>query len=76
MFFATQEGVSSFKFVKNTKLLSFKKNTTDYHDEIDGEVFAKWFLEQLLANLEKGSVMVMENVSYYSRHIQQIGEKF
>ena len=47
-------------------------HTTDYHDEMDGELFEKWFLEQLLTNLEKGNVIVIANAPYYSRRVEKL----
>ena len=47
-------------FVPNA-LLTFKakSKTGDYHDEMNGENFKKWFTEQLLPN-----ILVIDNTSY------------
>ena len=59
-------------FVKNAKLLFLKKSTIDYHDEVDGELFEKWILEQLLTNLVKTSVIVMDNTPYHYRRVAKL----
>ena len=40
-------------------------------DEMDAEVFEKWFLETLLPNLDPESVIIMDNASYHSRVIDK-----
>ena len=42
------------------------KNTKDYHEEMDGEHYEKWFKEQLLPECHSGDVVVMDNASYHS----------
>lgn len=44
----------------------------DYHDEMDGEIFEKWFSEQLLPNLEKDTVIIMDNAHYHSRRVERV----
>lgn len=51
-------------------LLMFKSangNKSDYHDAMDHERFLKWFTEQLLPNIEKNSLIIMDNASYHSK---------
>lgn len=43
-----------------------KKGSGDYHEEMDGARFEKWFTEKLLPNLRPNSVIVMDNASYHS----------
>ena len=52
-----------------------KKCTGDYHDEMTGEHFEKWFNDTLIPKLEPNSFIVMENASYHSRHLQKIPTK-
>ena len=59
-------------FVKNAKYLFKKKSSIDYHDKMDGELFEKRVLEQLLPILEKGSVIVMDNALYHSRCVEKL----
>ena len=41
-------------------------NTGDYHNEINGQNFQKWFCEKLLENISVKSVIFMDNASYHS----------
>lgn len=49
-----------------------KKNTQDYHDEMDGPVFEEWFKNNLIPNLPEKTVVVMDNASYHSRKLEKI----
>ncbi|XP_022174483.1 uncharacterized protein LOC111036671 [Myzus persicae] len=42
-----------------------KKNTQDYHDEMNGECFREW-LESVLPRLKDNAVIVMDNAPYHS----------
>ena len=42
-----------------------KKNTRDYHDEMNGDTFREW-MEGILPHLKPNSVIVMDNASYHS----------
>jgi len=42
-----------------------KKNTSDYHDEMNGDTFREW-MEGILPLLQPNSVIVMDNASYHS----------
>nr|CAD7444255.1 unnamed protein product [Timema bartmani] len=44
-----------------------KKNTADAHDEMDGDIYEKWFSEQLLPNTPEGAVIVIDNAAYHNR---------
>jgi hypothetical protein len=56
------------EFVPNAKLVFLcKNNTADAHDEMDGEMYEKYFSEQLLPNLPPKSVIVVDNASCHSR---------
>lgn len=39
-----------------------KKNSRDYHDEMNGDVFYEW-MESVLLRLKKNSVIIMDNAS-------------
>ncbi|XP_048345214.1 uncharacterized protein LOC125428705 [Sphaerodactylus townsendi] len=53
-------------FVEDALLLFKSKTTTgDYHQEMSGDNFEKWFAE-LLLKLPPESVIVMDNASYHS----------
>lgn len=49
-----------------------KSATADYHSEMDGPRFEKWFTEQLLPNIEPRSVVVMDNASYHSVQLEKL----
>lgn len=42
-----------------------KKNTSDYHDEMNGQTFKEWF-EDILPLLKDNAVVVMDNAPYHS----------
>ncbi|CAI6359323.1 unnamed protein product [Macrosiphum euphorbiae] len=42
-----------------------KKNSTDYHDEMNGDNFKEWF-ESFLPRLDPNSIVVMDNAPYHS----------
>ncbi|XP_048363536.1 uncharacterized protein LOC125438901 isoform X2 [Sphaerodactylus townsendi] len=58
-------------FVDGALLLFQSKTTGDYHQEIDGENFEKWFAD-LLPKLPPESVIVLDSVSYYSVRSEKI----
>lgn len=53
-------------FVENALLLFTSKKTGDYHEEMDGDCFKEWFLNQLLPNIPPNSVIIMDNAPYHS----------
>jgi len=60
-------------FVKEAKLVFLaKKGKEDYHDEMDGARFEKWFEEQLIPNLPANSVIVMDNAPYHSVKVEKL----
>jgi len=60
-------GSPSFGFVKNAKLIvrCNSGSTKDYHSQMNATIFEKWYLK-MLKNLEKPSIIVMDNASYHS----------
>lgn len=62
-------------WVDNCSFLSAKNIrhcNVDYHDNMNAEVFEKWFTEKLLPNLPANNVIVMDNASYHSRQINKV----
>jgi hypothetical protein len=57
----------SFGFVKDAKLIfrCNSGNTKDYHSQMNATIFENWYL-QMLMNLVKPNVIVMDNASYHS----------
>lgn len=48
-----------------------KKNTQDYHDEMNGECFREW-LESVLPRLKDNAVIVMDNAPYHSVKLDKV----
>ncbi|KMQ83557.1 hypothetical protein RF55_19684 [Lasius niger] len=48
-----------------------KKNTADYHDEMNGDTFLEWF-ENILPSLEDNAVIVMDNAPYHSVKLEKV----
>ncbi|XP_047115853.1 uncharacterized protein LOC124795815 [Schistocerca piceifrons] len=44
---------------------------SNYHSEVNGEVFKNWFI-RLLSALEEGSVITMDNTSHHSIQIEKL----
>ncbi len=42
------------------------RKTGDYHGQMNQELFTKWFRNQLLPNIPKGSFIIMDNASYHN----------
>lgn len=57
---------SSEGFVPNGLLYFRSKSTKNYHEEIDSIVFRDWFVNKLLPNIPKNSVIVIDNAPYHS----------
>lgn len=50
--------------------LSQKKNSADYHDEMNGETFLDW-MKNVLPRLKEYCVIVMDNALYHSVKIDK-----
>lgn len=48
-----------------------KKNTSDYHDEMNGQTFKEWF-EEILPLLKDNAVVVIDNAPYHSVKSERI----
>lgn len=60
-------------FVENAELVFLaKKGAADFHAEMDGETYEKWFLEQLVPNVPAGTVVVIDNAPYHTRKVEKI----
>ncbi len=42
------------------------RKTGDYHGQMNGELFRKWFIEQLLPNIPNHALIVMDNATYHN----------
>lgn len=43
-----------------------KKSTGDYHGQMNYENFSKWFTNQLIPNIPKNSLIIMDNAKYHN----------
>lgn len=60
-------------FIPNSSLVfQSKLKTGDYHGEMTADNFNKWLSEQLLPNLEKPSLIIMDNASYHTTLIEKL----
>lgn len=54
-------------FIPNASLLfSSKSATSDYHGEMNSDLFKNWIETQLIPNLEEPSIILMDNAPYHS----------
>ncbi|XP_023309819.1 uncharacterized protein LOC111692776 isoform X1 [Anoplophora glabripennis] len=58
-------------FVEDSLLVFEGKKSGDYHEEMNANVFEKWFSE-FLKKIPDNSVIVMDNASYHSRKVEAI----
>ena len=42
------------------------RKTGDYHGQMNGDLFQKWFSEKLLPNIPSASLIIMDNASYHT----------
>ena len=47
-------------------VLKSTRKTGDYHGQMNHELFSKWFSEQLLPNMPKHSLIIMDNAPYHN----------
>lgn len=60
-------------FVEDASLIfASRKKTDDYHDNMDANLFMKWFSEKLLPNLKRPSIIILDNASYHCRLKEKI----
>lgn len=57
--------IKRFRRGGSTVSTESKKNTADYHDEMNSDSFYDWFCG-ILPLLDDNSIIVMDNVSYHS----------
>ncbi|XP_051167291.1 uncharacterized protein LOC127285359 [Leptopilina boulardi] len=48
-----------------------KKNSSDYHDEMNGDTFKDWF-QKILPTLDENCVIVMDNAPYHSMKEEKV----
>ena len=56
-----------FRWIKAPPLVFQSKKTEDYHEDMNAEVFEKWFFDTLLPAIPPGSTIFMDNAPYHSR---------
>lgn len=42
------------------------RKTGDYHGQMNGDLFQKWFVEKLLPHIPNASLIIMDNASYHN----------
>ncbi|GFY64023.1 DDE_3 domain-containing protein [Trichonephila inaurata madagascariensis] len=52
-------------FVRDAADIFIRKKSGDYHEEMDGNHFEKWF-ETVMPKLKPQSIIVMDNAPYHS----------
>lgn len=59
--------MSNNGWIKGTKLVfQAKISTGDYHGQMNYENFSKWFIDQLIPNIPKNSLIIMDNAKYHN----------
>jgi transposase len=59
---------NSHGFIEGAGLIfKSKKNSLDYHSEMNAETFEEWLQDKLLPALTEPSIIVLDNASYHSR---------
>ena len=61
-------------FVPGAEDIFIGKKSGDYHEEMDGNHFEKWF-ESVLPKLKTNSIIVMDNAPYHSVKMEKIPNK-
>lgn len=60
-------------FIDGAKaIFSSKTQLSDYHGEMNHENFLLWFENQLLKNLTKPSIIILDNAPYHSKMLDKI----
>ncbi|KAB0804373.1 hypothetical protein PPYR_01343 [Photinus pyralis] len=59
------------RFVDRGSLVFQSKRTGDYHEDMNADVLEEYF-DQMLSLLPENSVIVMDNASYHSRHLENL----
>ncbi len=59
--------ISKHGWVKNARVV-FKstRKTGDYHGQMNGHLFQKWFKEKLIPNIPEHSNIILDNASYHN----------
>jgi transposase len=59
---------NSHGFIEGAGLIfKSKKNSLDYHSEMNAETFEEWLQDKLLPALTEPSIIVLDNASYHCR---------
>ena len=59
-------------FINKGSLVFSCQNYYDYHKQISAKVFEGWFKKQLLPNIEKNSVLIMDNAEYHCKLLETL----
>ena len=58
-------GCGDYGWVQNALLIYQESGRGEYHGKLNGPLFVRWFTQQLLPNLRRRSVIVMDNAKYH-----------
>jgi hypothetical protein len=59
---------NSHGFIEGAGLIfKSKKNSLDYHSEMNAETFEEWLQDKLLPALTEPSIIILDNATYHSR---------
>jgi transposase len=62
----TKEG-----FIDDASLIfSTKNKSADYHDNMNAELYEKWFEEKVLPGLTGPTIIILDNARYHSRKVE------
>jgi len=61
-------------FIPGAELIFESKTSKndDYHDDMNRNVFMKWFTEKLLPNIEPNSIIVIDNAPYHTMYVERL----
>lgn len=53
--------------------LTYKSTDTtgDYHNEMNNDNYEKWLVNQLIPNIPRDSVLVIDNAPYHNKYVER-----
>jgi transposase len=59
------------RFIDDASLIfSTKNKSADYHDNMNAELYEKWFEEKVLPGLTEPTIIILNNARYHSRMVE------
>jgi transposase len=59
-------------FIPESKWVFRSKSTKDYHEKMMADTFKYWFLNRFINYLEEGSIIIIDDASYYSVTLNKV----